>query len=454
MTDTPLGPAVSSHTEAAIRDVIARSATQGERIIATARMALAALALARSYWVWSYYELRSDAPPVLAQVALVLATAAFSSFVLLRYRHRNAPVQLFTVSVAVDAAICFAALAGNALWPAAGYRGLTFLPDLAAVLIPAAAAGLRLSPGVAIFGGALNFVSLLTLVALDAQHQGPQFSQALVNVSATAALLASITVVAVLSAARAGRLVRAGAEKSLEAERAERNLGEVLRDHHDVRTLLSSASLNADLVLRALQPNALGSRELLDESARQLREDLDRVNEFVANIKERTYTDLLSLRALESAPLAEAAERVSAQLRPRFPEVELALVEDAARASAMIAGGAPALERLLQNLIVNACEGDGQRGATRVEVRVFPASDSKRVRIAVCDDGPGFSPALLRAASGGVATTKRDGSGLGLALVRELVEASGGSLERGNRPEGGAIVSVTLNRASGGPARE
>jgi hypothetical protein len=164
---------VSARAEVAVQEVIARSATQAERIIAAARIALAALALVRSYWVWTFWEMRSDSPPVLAQVAMILATAAFSVFVIVHYRERNAPVGFFAVSVTVDAAICFVALAANTLWPGPGYPGLAFLPDLAAVLVPAAAAGLRLSPAVAAFGGALNFVSLVSLVALDAQLARP-----------------------------------------------------------------------------------------------------------------------------------------------------------------------------------------------------------------------------------------------------------------------------------------
>jgi C4-dicarboxylate-specific signal transduction histidine kinase len=69
------------------------------------------------------------------------------------------------------------------------------------------------------------------------------------------------------------------------------------------------------------------------------------------------------------------------------------------------------------------------------------------VLISVVDDGPGFPAAQLRADSGPVATTKRGGSGLGLALVRELADASDGRLTRANRAEGGAVVSLELPRA-------
>jgi signal transduction histidine kinase len=447
---TPSEP-VSSHTEAALREVIARSATQGERIVSVARAALVGLAIGRTVWLWRTFELPPK--PAIAQAGLMLATASFSLFVIVRYRTRNAPASLLTVSTVVDALICFSALAANTIWPGPGYRGLAYIPDVASVLVPTAAAGMRLSPTIAGFSGLMNLVSLTVLMWLDSTLAGPPFSRVVSNFTAVASLLSAVSLVAVLSSRCTRQLVREGAEKSLEAERAARNLGDLLRDHHDVRTLLSSASLNADLVLRSVEGSEWTANELLGESARQLREDLDRVNEFVANIKERAYTDLLSLRAPAGAPVAEAGSRVAAQLRARFPQVEISVADETGGASALVAGGSAALERVLLNLLVNACEGDGARGARRVDLRVTLSSDS-RVRASVSDDGPGFGAAILRADSRAVATTKRGGSGLGLSLVLEAVEASGGTLERANRPEGGARVSVELPLARGAPAPE
>jgi signal transduction histidine kinase len=437
---------VSSQTEAAIREVIERFATQGERIVSAGRLALVGIAASRAYVLWTYLQFPGIAP-VLAQLSLFAAIAGFSLFVIVRYRARNAPNRLFAVSVAIDTTVCFAALAATAFWPGPGYRGLVYMPDTAGVLIPAAAAGLRLSPRIAAFAGVLNLASLVGVVVLDSHLSGPSLQVAALTLTTTVGLLVAITLLAVLSASRARRLVREGAEKTLEAARAARNLGDLLRDHHDVRTLLSSASLNADLVLRSLGGGGLGPEDVLGESARQLREDLDRVNEFVANIKERAYTDLLSLRAPEPAAAAEACSRVVSQLRARFPGVELALADDSNGARAVVAGGAQALERLVQNLVVNACEGDGQRVAKHVDVRVTVAAEPERLRIDVRDDGPGFASAVLAAEGDPVATTKRGGSGLGLALVRELLDASDGRVTHANRPEGGAIVSVELPRA-------
>ncbi len=102
-------------------------------------------------------------------------------------------------------------------------------------------------------------------------------------------------------------------------------------------------------------------------------------------------------------------------------------------------GGPAALKSVLFNVLVNACEGDGKRGSHRVDVRI--AAMAGRVRVEVADDGPGFT-VIPEGAS-----TKARGWGLGLSLVESLLRASAGSLERGNRPEGGARVAIELPAA-------
>jgi two-component system, NtrC family, nitrogen regulation sensor histidine kinase NtrY len=69
--------------------------------------------------------------------------------------------------------------------------------------------------------------------------------------------------------------------------------------------------------------------------------------------------------------------------------------------------------------------------------------------IEVADRGSGLSDNVLRDALLPFYSTKQTGTGLGLTLCREIVEAHGGRLSITNRPGGGALVSVWLPAASG-----
>ncbi|MCG8592523.1 MAG: ATP-binding protein, partial [Proteobacteria bacterium] len=129
---------------------------------------------------------------------------------------------------------------------------------------------------------------------------------------------------------------------------------------------------------------------------------------------------------------------------------ELRVAERAAGHRVGVSGGPARLHDVLANLLVNACEGDGRRGATRVLLSIDLEPAVSVVAIQVVDDGPGFSPELLANPITGFRTSKPNGMGLGLYTAERLLRASGGSLERANGMESGAVVSAYLPEAPGG----
>ncbi len=101
------------------------------------------------------------------------------------------------------------------------------------------------------------------------------------------------------------------------------------------------------------------------------------------------------------------------------------------------------MEQALLNLLKNAHEASGEGDASD-DVRVRLLRLPGWTRLEVLDRGPGMNDAVLGNALLPFYSTKRNGTGLGLALCREIVEAHGGRLSLQNRSEGGLCVAVML----------
>jgi signal transduction histidine kinase len=170
-----------------------------------------------------------------------------------------------------------------------------------------------------------------------------------------------------------------------------------------------------------------------------------------ANLSDRANsTDaLMSAAAAHEAyvPLVPPLEEIIAATTQCFPGISIALhVQRPDRKIRVLSSnGAETIRRIFENLLVNACEGDGTRAARAVHVSVSAGAEDSRVMVTVADDGPGFSAPFSSCGVIGFVSTKLNGSGLGLFTTERLVRDCGGAMTRANQSRGGALVSVYLS---------
>lgn len=150
----------------------------------------------------------------------------------------------------------------------------------------------------------------------------------------------------------------------------------------------------------------------------------------------------------EVVDLEPALRKVALEVGARFGHVAIALEPlDPSCRRVHVSGGEVTFCRMLVNLLGNACEGDGRRGAANVWVRASPIEDGAQVAIEVRDDGPGLPSAHLDNPFVTFRTTKANGTGIGLYTTRQLALASGGVVSIDNGERGGAVATLRLPRA-------
>jgi signal transduction histidine kinase len=232
-------------------------------------------------------------------------------------------------------------------------------------------------------------------------------------------------------------------DRELERRRRLASLGELAAGvAHEVRNPLGAIQLYSGL---------LRSRLREPDSALELIEKIDAgihaidcvVQDTLALVPRRGQAEPRSLRSIiETAHevcrgLLES-HHVSLKRHYEAPDVEV-LAE------------AAALQRVFVNLIANAAQASPPNATVVVRV---PAGRDGQTEVRVTDDGPGLPEEIIEKVFDPFFTTKENGTGLGLTIAHRLVEAHGGSLTAGNRPEGGAEFVIMLPTTGGKDAEQ
>ncbi|MFO1219296.1 MAG: cache domain-containing protein [Burkholderiaceae bacterium] len=206
---------------------------------------------------------------------------------------------------------------------------------------------------------------------------------------------------------------------------------------HEVNNPIAVIQGNLDLV-----------REMLGKKANPVRSELKLIDAQIERMR-LIVTQLLQFaRPTEFAGYAEAVDPARAiddslvLVQHLLSRTAIAIERDF-RATRSAHINRQELQQVLINLIVNAIQVMPGGGTLRLATRDVGEA---QVAIDIVDTGPGFAAAVERNLFQAFVTTKKEGTGLGLWISRNLVERYGGDIQARNRDDGvaGAVLTVQL----------
>jgi signal transduction histidine kinase len=212
---------------------------------------------------------------------------------------------------------------------------------------------------------------------------------------------------------------------------------------HELNQPLAVMSLAAENAAMGLErrgaeaiPEALTRMEAIVTAAMRARDVVDHLRRFGRGEEEAAPEPVDLAAVLEGALTLSGAA-----IRSSGIHLGIAVPEPAP----WVLGRRIALEEVVLSLLLNARDAIEAAGRPGGVIRLSVAAEGKQVRIAVADNGGGFSPAALQHALEPFFTTRPpgQGTGLGLALAYSTVSAMDGRIELSNAAEG-AMVQVLL----------
>jgi signal transduction histidine kinase len=207
---------------------------------------------------------------------------------------------------------------------------------------------------------------------------------------------------------------------------------------HEIRTPLNSLAINVQLLRRDLSGQAAPAvlREALG-ALTMVEYEITRINRI---LEEFVKFARLPAPCFEPVEVGALLQQILGLLGPQASEAGVRLEARGVSPAAAVRGDPDQLREIFLNLGQNALQAMPNGGVLGVEV----ARAAGWVEIAVTDCGPGIREAQLETIFLPFVSTKADGLGLGLPIVKRIVEEHGGNVSCQNRAPGGAVFVVRL----------
>ncbi len=218
---------------------------------------------------------------------------------------------------------------------------------------------------------------------------------------------------------------------------------------HEIRTPLGVLFLKSDLLVERLelafeqwgQGNCERHQKVLEKCVVDIQKQISRLEEIANN-----YLQLSKTRALEKTEtnLQLFIRDTAQELREHYADEKISFEFEVADELPTVKIDTQQIQRAFANLIRNSVEA--MRGIQRddARVRLTVCQHSNSIEFLISDNGPGMPEEIRQAAFDPFTTTKSIGTGLGLYLVREIVENHGGAIDIDAVEGQGTSIRLTI----------
>lgn len=211
---------------------------------------------------------------------------------------------------------------------------------------------------------------------------------------------------------------------------------------HEIKNPLTPIQLSAERMQLKLSPKLAGpDAEMLARSTQTIVNQVDALKRMVDAFSQYARTPDPSMRELSINDLVGEVLTLYESLGSRM---RLSLAPDVPP----VIGDAAQLRQVIHNLLQNA--QDALAETADPSIVVATDTGDGRVCLSVTDNGTGFPETMMKRAFEPYVTTKARGSGLGLMIVKKIVEEHGGTVAIANVVPHGARVTISLPRAQDG----
>ena len=228
--------------------------------------------------------------------------------------------------------------------------------------------------------------------------------------------------------------------------------GEVARRlAHEIKNPLTPIQLAAErLEMKLAKRLSLEDAAILTRGATTIVNQVAAMKRMVDDFRNYARVPPARLAPLDLNGLVEEVAALYGAERSASGEAPLRL--ELAAALPRVTGDTTQLRQVIHNLLANAQEaaqGAGRMPQITVRTEVVQThggGGTQAVRLTVEDNGPGFAAHILRRAFEPYVTTKSSGTGLGLPIVKKIVEEHDARIELANLGAGGAAVTIVFRR--------